>query len=152
MIYALKGVKEFFDSSLDAALSAIEGEQGITIPRWKTMDYTEILNRQTPAIEILPGKTMADYSNEEGPLEEPWDYHFMDIFVTISGSDTKEVEENLLWYREALRRIVKDDSTFEGRFNRVRLKDADYSPMVKNQKDGKIYQVLTQSFEVRVYR
>ncbi|MBN2531895.1 MAG: hypothetical protein JXB88_03330 [Spirochaetales bacterium] len=152
MIYALKGVKAHFDSVLDGILITIESEESISIPRWKVMEYTEILNRQTPAIEILPGKTIPDYSDEEGPLEEPWDYHYLEIYITMSGSDTKEIEENLLWYRESIRRAVKTDGTFGNRFNRVRLKEADYSPMVKNQKDGKIYQVLTQGIEVRVYR
>jgi hypothetical protein len=146
---ALDGVLAHLNNNLDSTLTTIEGEESITIPRWKEMALYESKTRQYPLIEIVPDRSVSSYSSEESPFEVGWDSHIIDIFVNMVGILESDVSDNLLWYREAFYRIVKADSRFGDRFNRVRMGESDYSPMMKMDKTNMILQILTQTLIVR---
>ncbi len=148
---ALDGVKAYFDANLEAMLTTIASERSVTIPKWKSMDTAEIRSRQYLSIEILPDTTVPDYSDDESPLEEPWDYHNINVLITYAGNDAKDVQYTLLRYREAIKRLINGDGTFGDLFNRVRIGATDYSPMVEAQDNKKLVQIMFQDLEVRVY-
>lgn len=148
----LDGIKAYFDAGLAAALTAIETARSVTIPDLAGAIAVRInRSRQYPQMTLVPSGTRHEYAYDEGPLEDHWTYHDVDVVVSHTGSDPETVQDALLRYGEAIVDLVHADWTFGARFNRVRLGDTDFSVMVENQQDGVLIQTLYQALEVRVY-
>jgi hypothetical protein len=62
------------------------------------------------------------------------------------------VQEDLLRYAEAIRRITIDDESYGNRFNWVRLISADFSGLPEAQESGKLLQKLAVELRVRIFR
>lgn len=152
MKYALAGVKSFFLANLETVLQQIETDDSVTIPRWQALETHEVKTLQFPLIEILPAETQTDYSDDESPFEEGWEYHDIDIEVAAVGQDSEEIKNTLLNYRDAFKRLIKLDKTFGNLFNRVRLVRAEYSPLMEAQKERKLLKILRQNISVRTLR
>jgi hypothetical protein len=153
VIYALDGVEAFFLANLETILLEIEAEEtGLTISRWKSLTTYENQSYQFPFIEILPADTGVDYGSETSPLTQHWEIHNIDVEVVAAGQDTDEIKKTLLWYREAIVRLVKLDQTFGKVFNRVRLGRAGYSPIMKSAQEHKLLKFMRQPLECRVSR
>jgi hypothetical protein len=148
----LAGIKTYFGQKLAAELAAIGTERGVTVPAWKVMETYEIKDPQYPAIEIQPRVIDYDYAGEEGPFLEPAEQHRASVMISQAGSERKAVQEDLLRYAEAIRRITIDDESYGNRFNWVRLVSADFSGLPEAQQSGKILQKLAVELRVRIFR
>lgn len=148
----LAGIKAYFGEKLAAELAAIATERGVTVPTWKVMDTCEIKDPQYPAVEIQPRLIEYDYAGEGEPFLEPAEHHRALVVVGQAGSERKAVQEDLLRYAEAVRRITVDDESYGGRFNWVRLVSADFSGLPEAQEKGRILQRLVVELRVRIFR
>ena len=148
----LAGVKAYFEEKLAAELAAIGTERSVTVPAWKVMDTCEIKDPQYPAVEIQPRFIDYDYGAEGEPFLEPAEYHRILVQVSQAGSERKAVQEDLLRYAEAVRRITTDDESYGSRFNWVRLVSADFSGLPEAQEAGRLLQRLLVELRVRIFR
>jgi len=148
----LAGIRLYFLEKLAAELAAIAAERGVTVPAWKTMDTCEVKDPQYPAVEIQPRAIEYDYAGEGEPFLEPAELHRVLIAVGQAGSERKAVQEDLLRYAEAVRRITVDDESYGGRFNWVRLVGADFSGLPEAQEAGKLLQRAVVELRVRIFR
>lgn len=151
MDLALAGVKSFLVSKMEAALTTIEGAYSVTVPRLAVVATEDLKDHVYPALEILPESTDANYRDDEGPLDfEAWDVHSVILLFSNDGQDPHETQFTLLYYRKAVMRIVRADNSFGGLFNRVRMGQSQFWPMVQSQESGRLLQVLRQGLQVRV--
>lgn len=144
-----------FGYGLETALRAACADEGVAlsaIRKWAFLDTKESMGRQFPMVEILPRRSDTDYLSEEAPAigSDAWEYHLLDVTVSDSGNDTEKVSTAVLLYREALRVLVEADNTIGGGVNRIQLKGADYSDMLKLRDQDTFLQIMTQTIEVRV--
>ena len=150
---SLDDIKTYLDSHIEAELVQLESELSVTIPRIASEDTADLTDRQYPSLEILPDSTNVVYIHPEGPADrDAWDVHSISLLLTMSGQDSKSVEYSLLYYRRAWVRIIRDDNTFGGLFNYVKLRQTQYWPMVQSQKTRKVLQTMRQNIEVRKYQ
>ena len=147
----LDGIKDFLDTdgNLENQLQAIESARGVTIPRWELMDTSEIQDAAQLKIEILPDKTVPDYgdSGVQPVIGDHFNIHRVDIFVYYSGTITKPVNRALLRYGEAINKLIRTDERFGNRFNWVKIREIDYSPMI--DATAEILKICTISLEVQ---
>ena len=122
MVDALEAISAWFAEEMEPMLRAIEVEDDCEIARLKSVATFDLKDRQYPALEILPDATANLYAAENEPLDhEHWDVHTVFLYFTMAGQDSRDVQYTLLRYAEAVDRIVTDDNTAGGAFNRVRV-------------------------------
>ena len=149
MKYTLPGFKTYFLTYLEPTLLAIEAEEtGLAIPRYQYCDTCESKTAQFPSIEILPGDTRAEYTNN---MIEHWEYHYIDMDVWVVGADPKIIQATLLNYREAIARIIERSIDCNGLFNQVHLKETNYSRLAETKQHG-LLKILRQTIEIKVLR
>jgi len=147
----LAGIKAFFEAQLGAELVAIGTERGVTVPAWKLLDTAELHDRQYPAIEILARTIEYDYgASENEPFLQPSELHGVSVVVRQAGSESKDVQNDLLRYAEGIRRVTNDDETYGDRFNWVRLVSMNFSAMRSERK--LVLQTMSTDLRVRVIR
>jgi len=155
MIDALDGTVTYVGTKIEAALLAIEAARTVTVPRWKVLARTGASGtktRQYPSLVVAPSDTTPVYGDDESPYaEEHWNYHGVDIFVTEAGNDWPTVEETLLYYEEAIERIVNDDYTFGDLFDRVRIAGIDYARLLDAIDENQMSQTLVVTLEIRIF-
>tara|TARA_R100001530_G_scaffold116421_1_gene83483 strand:- start:2895 stop:3383 length:489 start_codon:yes stop_codon:yes gene_type:complete len=155
MLDALDQTKIYLAANLEAALAAIETARSLassSIARWTGIDTSINLTDQYPYIELLPDVTNAEYGSDENPYsEEHWNYNNISILITSAGYDQGALQTELLYYAEAVERVIKGSFTFGGLFNRVRLLTTSYALLIEAQEDKLIKQTIEQSVEVRAF-
>jgi hypothetical protein len=144
-----------FGFGLETAMKAACAEAGLPVSamkKWSYLDTKESSARQYPMLEITPRRSETDYLAEESPSmgADAWEYHLIDLTVSHTGNDTGTVSNAVLLYREAFRIMLEVDNTFGDLFNRIQLKGADYSDMLKIRDQDVFLQIMTQTIEVRV--
>lgn len=148
----LDGIKAYFDAGLSAAITVIETARSVTVPDLAGAIRVRVdRSMQYPMMTLVPAGTRREYAYDEGPLEDHWTYHDVDVVISHAGSAPETVQDVLLRYGEAIVDLVHADWTFGARFDRVRLGDTDFSVMTERQQDGVLIQSLYQALEVRVY-
>lgn len=149
MRISLSGVKTYFDAQMETILLAMEAEYSVTIKRLKYMDTKEYAGRQFPYMVILPNDGHNDYLDEEAPEEFGWKYRDIKIIVVHNSSDIDDVQDTLLYYEDAVNRLIENDNTFGDLFNRVRLEDEDFSEMGQWKETKNYEQSVLMILEVR---
>lgn len=146
----LDGIKTYFVSNLEAALVSIETTRSVTIYRWEILDNIEVKDFGNLTIEILPHKEEPIYSDDVQPMiDDHWVVSYVDIYITMSGSDSRTINFTLFRYEEAIRKMIRDDSSFGGLFNWISWREVDYSPMVKADQTDQLQKIMTVSVQVR---
>lgn len=129
MRITLAGVKTYFDATMETILTAMESEYSDTITRLKYMDTKNYAGRQFPFMEILPNEGNNDYLSDDAPEEMGWKYREVKCVVVHNSSNIDKVQDTLLYYEDAINKLVENDNTFGNLFNRVRVTEMDYSEM-----------------------
>lgn len=140
----LDGVKAYLASALGAELAAVGTERGVTVPAWKILTTSENRDRQYPAIEILPMRINYVYETE------PNETHHIAVIVSQAGSETATVQNDLLRYVEAIRRVAHKDDTFGNRFAWVEIDEVDFTEMMESQESGQLLQLVGIQLSVQV--
>lgn len=156
MKLALDKVYDFILNNFESAILYMETAYGITIKRWKELTKYPTAGLQFPLIELTPLDTKPDYSLPERPFDEGWNYEYILFNVAMVGNDKIKVQDDLLWYQEALNWLVRNNSTFGDQFNRIRLGDAEYDRMREaSQLEGNkrsLIKIMSQIIEARELR
>lgn len=140
----LAGVKAYYEAVLAAELAAIGTERGVTVPAWKVLTTSENLDRQYPAIEILPMRINYVYETE------PHETHQVAVIVSQAGSETAAVQADLMRYVEAIRRVTHEDDTYGNRFAWVEIDEVDFTEMMESQESGQLLQLVGIQLSVQV--
>ncbi|HUW34109.1 MAG TPA: hypothetical protein VM223_21080 [Planctomycetota bacterium] len=148
----LAAVKTYFEAELDTMLATIGTERGASVPTVASIDTARLKDRQYPAIELLPGTIEYSYADEDAPFLQPIELHPVTVRVSQVGSEYKSVQEDLLRYVEAIRRITIADDTYDDAFNWVRLVNANFAAAVDAQERGKLLQWVDVGLQARVIR
>ena len=155
MLDALDQTKIYLAANLEAALVVVETARSLdasSINRWVSIDTEINLTDQYPYIELLPDVTTPEYGSEESSYsEEHWNYNNISVLITNAGYDQGAVQLVLLYYAEAVERVIKGDFTFGDIFNRVRLTNTSYALLISAQEDKLIKQTIELSVEIRAF-
>lgn len=144
----LSGVTDYLDANLTTYLAAIESVRSCTVPRPKEIDYSIVLSRQYPFIEVLPGETEPDYGQGDNPFAVGFDRHSLYVNIHHAGGAHKDVELVLIRYFEAIKDLVIADDTLGGAFNEVQRGRIDYSSMIEAIEGKQIKQTGTMELLV----
>lgn len=137
------------EGELEYALQAIESSESVTIPRLKAYGLI-VKTRDYPLMEVAPESISPQYRYDEGPMDhEAWDIDSVWLQVADMGSDDELMLKTLMYYRDAIKRVVHDDNTFGNRFGRVRLGQAQFWPAFQAREQGKLLAVMRQNLQVR---
>lgn len=149
----LDGVVDYFkaDGKLNQTLDSIEVARGVKIQRTGIIERYEVLDFDQIKMEILPDDTIPDYGNAStSPLiGDHFNFNTVDVFITVSGTDTLDMNNILLRYAEAIQIMTRNDETFNKRFNWVKIMKVDYSPMVQDRESGELTKICTVILQVR---
>ena len=129
MRQSLAGVLTYFNATLETILLEMEAEYSVTIERLKYMNTKAYAGNQFPYMSILADSGNNEYSDEETPTEDLWKIRNVRIITVHNNSDINVVQDTLLYYDDAINRLIINDNTFGALFNRVRLLDEDFSEM-----------------------
>ena len=146
---ALSSQTIYAGNGLDIFFREIEKEFGTTLKRWKYLDSKESVTLQHPSIEILGTDIRTTYLNDDSPDFRAWDEHGLSIRIVNSGNNINEVGDWILYCREAIRRLINHDYTFQEKFESVVLDNADLSDMYKMRTRNDFLQILEQGIYVK---
>lgn len=86
---------------------------------------------------------------DDAPDSRAWDEHGLNIRIVNSGNNITEVGDWVLYCREAIKRLINNDYTFNEKFISVNLSDADLSDMYKMRNRNDFLQILEQGIYVK---
>lgn len=145
----LAGIKTYFDANMETILLAMEAEYSVTIERLVSIEHVENAARQYPYMVILPNDGNNEYGDENTPVEQGFKIRNAQIIVVHNSTDIVEVQDTLLYYEDAVNRLIENDNTFGSLFNRVRLGDEDFSEMGQWIETKEYEQSVLMILEVR---
>ena len=150
MRLTLAGVLAYFEANLETTLVAMEAEYSVTITRLVTMETKENVAKQFPYMVILPQSGTNEYGDEEAPFTTPWKIRDVKVIVVHNNSNIVEVQNTLLYYEDAVNRMIEDDDTLGSRFNRVQLTEEDFSEMGQWMEQPRNYEQSVLKFSEQI--
>jgi len=149
MYQSLENLYSYINTNFAAYLLEVNTAYGTTIPAPALITRSEHLNDQYPLVELEPFSGETFISDDDTPLNDGWELKTIRINLAHYEADIQTVQNTVLIYREVIKRMIKDDFTLGGLFNRVYLTEEEYSPLFQIEEQQTYMKAASQTVVCR---